>query len=471
MANRRDMSKETSQNGHSASEFGGDSVGLYLRQMSGFRLLTREEEVSLAMQVEAGERKVLGAILRTQAGTRELLRLGEKLANGAAPPVVHADDLPHEGGQLDDEEERRRLRALLATAVDLSKKADRLKRGRKTRRGASLTAAERATQETLVDTIGQLHLARESVGRIARDLLSNAESTERSESADLTEQHQIQHEIEEGLSCSNHARARLVSGNLRLVVSIAKKYRNSGLPFLDLIQEGNIGLMRGIEKFEYRRGYKLSTYATWWIRQSISRAIADRGRTIRVPVHMLEQSKRFARVRQLHIQEFGKEPTVEELAVGLGVSLEVVQQVRKLTKEPISIDTPVGEDGNTLVGDFIGDENAVSAFDVACGTERSEQVRNLLATLSPREQRILRLRFGIEEKSDHTLGQIGQHFSLTRERIRQIEAKALEKLRRPKQARLAGRPAKGSTPKEDIETKQRHEVATTKEETSWQLER
>jgi RNA polymerase primary sigma factor len=285
-----------------------------------------------------------------------------------------------------------------------------------------------------------MQLARDAVARIAQDMIFRAELPRRDETPDHDVPPEFRRDVEQGQRDSAHARARLVSGNLRLVVSIAKKYRNSGVSFLDLIQEGNIGLMRGVEKFEYRRGYKLSTYATWWIRQSISRAIADRGRTIRIPVHMLEQAKRLARVQQWYVQEFGREPTPQELAVRLGVSLQAVQQVRKLTKEPMSLDAPVGEDGESVLGDLIGDDDALTAFDAACESDRAEQVRTLLGTLNSREERILRLRFGIDCKNDHTLGQIGKEFSLTRERIRQLEAKALAKLRRPKGARIAERP-------------------------------
>jgi DNA-directed RNA polymerase sigma subunit (sigma70/sigma32) len=418
----------------------GDSVSLYLRQMSRFRLLTREEEISLAKQAEAGERKVLLAILQTSSGAGEVLQLAANLVNGTGGAGANAVETPMEDVTLDGEDQRRRRRMLLAAATGFLKKAERLKRDRIEQRRATASPRELAVLERLIETIEQMQLARESVARIARDMIFRAELPRRDETTDPGLPSDVRRNIEQGQRSSARARARLVSGNLRLVVSIAKKYRNSGVSFLDLIQEGNIGLMRGVEKFEYRRGYKLSTYATWWIRQSIARAIADRGRTIRIPVHMLEQSKRLARVQQWHVQEFGREPTPQELAARLGVSVQAVQQVRKLTKEPTSLDAPVGEDGASLVGDFIGDDDALTAFDVACETDRAQQVRTLLATLNTREQRILRLRFGIDCKSDHTLGQIGKEFSLTRERIRQLEAKALAKLRAPKRARIAERP-------------------------------
>jgi RNA polymerase primary sigma factor len=413
----------------------GDSVSVYLRQMSRFPLLTRAEEVSLAAQAEAGDRQVLSAMLQTRAGASEVLQLAARLVDVSGEAGTNSDDLAHGAAQLDQEEQRRRRRELLAAATRLWERADRLKRARNKQRRGTPSSRELAVRERLIDCIGQMQLARESVSRIAHGLIFRCESQEPGEEVDRGVPPEMRSDIEHGQRCAARARARLVSGNLRLVVMIAKKYRNSGMPFLDLIQEGNIGLMRGVEKFEYRRGYKLSTYVTWWIRQSISRAIADRARTIRVPVHMLEQAKQLARARQLYVQEFGREPTAEELAFRLGVSLHAVHQVRKLTKEPVSLDAPVGEDGASVVGDMIADDNASTAFDVACETDRAEEVQELLARLNLREQRILRLRFGIDCKDGHTLGQIGKEFSLTRERIRQLEAKALAKLRCSKGAR------------------------------------
>jgi RNA polymerase primary sigma factor len=284
----------------------------------------------------------------------------------------------------------------------------------------------------------RLHKSQDEAARMEKKLRSAQRKLEKIEQDSGFEAIELSNEIkaiEEGERKAKDAKSELVEANLRLVVSIAKKYTNRGLQFLDLIQEGNIGLMKAVDKFEYQRGYKFSTYATWWIRQAITRAIADQARTIRIPVHMIETINKLIRTSRQLVQEIGREPSPEEIAERMSLPLDKVRKVLKIAKEPISLETPIGEEEDSHLGDFIEDKGVVSPLEAVIKANLSEQTARVLSSLTPREEKVLRMRFGIGEKSDHTLEEVGQNFEVTRERIRQIEAKALRKLRHPSRSK------------------------------------